>query len=72
MENHPKSRLDFAYPAGDMLSLDFLAFLSTIFLAIQSEELGLKIPSTMSTIVQDAIQYFLATFTFRIVSVNVV
>ena len=55
-----------------MLSLDFLVFLSTIFLAIQSEELGLKIPSTMSTIVQDAIQYFLATFTFRIVSVNVV
>ena len=52
-----------------MCTQDFLAFLSVIFFAKRTKTAGLKIPTILGTIAEDATRYFLVIFTSHFVLV---
>lgn len=54
-------------PAGTILTPDLLAFSLTIFLATRWTTPGLKIPTILGTIAEDATRYFLVIFTSHLV-----
>ena len=58
---------DNADRAGNMHTLDFLAFLVIVFLSKKSRGAGPKVPGILRIIVEDATRYFLVIFTSHFV-----
>lgn len=64
--NNHISRPNSTDPADIAYGLEFLTFSLMIFLAKSSKARGLKVPTILGTIVQDATWYFLVMFTSHI------